>query len=125
MKILIVDDSGSMRKIIISTLSTHSGITRCDEASNGKQAITAICRTKYDLIFMDWNMPEMSGIEALRIIRNLGKKIPIIMTTVNNERKHLLEALKAGADNYIVKPFTPDVLLTKFRETIIKSSKQA
>ncbi|RJP27507.1 MAG: response regulator [Candidatus Omnitrophota bacterium] len=121
MKVLVVDDSGSMRKIIASILFTHAGISHCDEASDGKKAITAICRNKYDLILMDWNMPKMTGLEAVKIIRNLGKTMPIIMVTTNAEKGQLVKALKAGVNNYIVKPFTPEILMAKFRETMSKA----
>ncbi len=118
MKVLIVDDSGAMRKHIKALLSNMAGITQCDEASEGKKAIFFVKVNDYDLVLMDWNMPGLSGLEVVKEIRALGKEVPIIMVTTNSEKSQVVEAIKAGANNYIVKPFDLDVFISKCRQTL-------
>jgi two-component system chemotaxis response regulator CheY len=114
MKILLVDDSSTMRRIQKNTLGSL-GFTEVDEAEDGQDAVSKVGAKEYDLVLMDWNMPNMTGIEALKAIRaNPGTaKVPVIMVTSESEKSRILEAIQAGANNYIVKPFTPDVLKEK------------
>jgi two-component system chemotaxis response regulator CheY len=119
MKILLVDDSATMRKIQRNVLAQmgHDDIV---EAENGEDAIHQMKANDFmiDLILCDWNMPKMNGIEFVRKIRqheNL-QKIPIIMVTTEAEREKVIEAVKAGARGYVVKPFTPDILKAKIAE---------
>lgn len=119
MKALVVDDSAVMRKILITTLG-KIGVTDVAQAGDGKQAVVAAMTENPDFILMDWNMPVMSGIEALRAIRATGSKIPVIMVTTESERSQVLEAIKSGASNYIVKPFRPEALALKVQETMAR-----
>ncbi len=114
MKILLVDDSNTMRRIQRNTL-TSLGFTEVDEAEDGAEAVKKIPGGGYNLVLMDWNMPNMTGIEALKAIRAdpATATLPVIMVTSESEKTRILEAIQAGATNYIVKPFTPDVLREK------------
>ena len=119
-KALIVDDSKTTRQIMGHAL-TASNIEQYDEAEDGRVAV-ALCEVnEYVLVLMDWNMPKMCGLDAVRAIRSIGNKVPIIMVTTEAEKFRIIEALKAGANNYVVKPFTPEVLSAKIKETIIKA----
>ena len=80
MKVLVVDDSSTMRRIIINTLTT-AGVTDVTEACDGSEAVAAVAANPYDLVLMDWNMPNLSGFEALKSMRGAGHKMPIIMVT--------------------------------------------
>lgn len=114
MKILLVDDSGTMRTIQKRMLQ-GLGLTDIIEAADGFQAVRMAVEQKPLLIFMDWNMPNMNGIEALKKLKasSLTYTIPVIMVTSESEKGHILEAVKAGAANYVVKPFTLDVIREK------------
>jgi two-component system chemotaxis response regulator CheY len=114
MKILLVDDSNTMRRIQRNTLGTL-GFTDVDEAEDGADAVAKVQAGSYELVLMDWNMPNMTGLEALKAIRANPKTaaVPVIMVTSESEKSRILEAVQAGATNYIVKPFTPDVLKEK------------
>ena len=121
MKALIVDDSISMRKVLVAVLS-KIGITEVGQAADGEEAVAACDTDDYDVVLMDWNMPKMLGIDALKQIRADGKSVPIIMVTTETEKGRVLEALKAGANNYIIKPFKPDAIQLKIEETLAKAS---
>jgi two-component system, chemotaxis family, chemotaxis protein CheY len=119
MRALVVDDSAVMRKVMIGAL-TRAGIEEVEQAADGKEAVDAVAASEFGLVLMDWNMPNMLGIEALKAIRALGKKVPIIMVTTEAEKARVIEALKAGANNYIIKPFEPAAIVTKIQETLAK-----
>lgn len=117
MKVLVVDDSNTMRRIIINIL-TQMEITDVVQAADGVEAVDAVKKGDIDLVLMDWNMPNMSGIDALRAIRSEGHKMPVVMVTTEAEKERIIEALKSGATNYIVKPFNQDVVITKINEVL-------
>jgi two-component system chemotaxis response regulator CheY len=117
MKILVVDDSTTMRKILINVLR-GSGITEVDEAFDGLQAVEAVAAKQYDVVLLDWNMPNMLGIDALKKMRAMGNQVPVIMVTTEAEKGRVLEALKAGANNYMIKPFKPDAIIAKINEVV-------
>lgn len=119
MKALVVDDSAVMRKVLIGALS-RAEITDVDQAADGSEAVSATQQKDYDLILMDWNMPNMLGIDAVRAIRANGKTMPIIMVTTEAEKSRVLDALKAGASNYIIKPFEPATIVNKIQEVLAK-----
>jgi two-component system chemotaxis response regulator CheY len=106
MRVLVVDDFATMRKIVKNVLKQIS-IENVVEAENGKHALTVLQTEPVDLIISDWMMPEMTGIEFLKEEK---KKIPFIMVTAEGQKDSVMEAIKSGVDNYIVKPFTPDKL---------------
>lgn len=117
MKILVVDDSAIMRRIISNNLKS-AGHTDILEAGDGSEAIEKL--DGVDLILTDWNMPVMGGPAFVREVRKDIKyaKIPIIMVTTEGARDEVMEGLKHGVNNYIVKPFTPGTLAEKLKATI-------
>lgn len=123
MKTLVVDDFATMRKIVKNVLR-QIDITNVTEAENGKQAIDILrADPSYELIVSDWIMPEMTGIEFLKACKEdeTIRKVPFVMVTAEAQKDSVLEAIKAGVDNYIVKPFTPD----KLQEAIEKAKAKA
>jgi len=123
MRALVVDDSAVMRKVLIGALG-RANINEVDQASDGIEAVQAVQQNDYDIILMDWNMPNMLGIDALKAIRELGKTMPIIMVTTEAEKSRVLEALKSGATNYIIKPFEPNTIVGKIQEVLNKYKQQ-
>lgn len=121
MKVLIVDDSAVMRKVLIGALS-RANLTDIDQAADGAEAVRAVDTAEYGLVLMDWNMPNMLGIDAVRAIRAKGKTMPIIMVTTEAEKGRVIEALKAGAQNYVIKPFEPSTIVSKIQDTLAKAS---
>ena len=115
MKILDVDDSSTMRRIIKNTLQ-RLGYEDILEAEHGVQAWEILDSTQnVQVLITDWNMPEMNGLELVKKVRSdeRYKDIPIIMVTTEGGKAEVITALKAGVNNYIVKPFTPQVLKEK------------
>ena len=118
MRGLVVDDSSVMRKVLTGALSRVS-ISEVDEAADGQEAVTLVGGDNdYDVILMDWNMPNMDGLEAVRAIREDGIMTPIIMVTTENDRKRVLDAVRAGVSGFITKPFTPDTIISKIKNTV-------
>jgi two-component system chemotaxis response regulator CheY len=120
MKILLVDDSGTMRQIQKMILQ-GLGLVDIVEAADGLEAIRMAMDHRPTLILMDWNMPGMKGIDALRKLKaaDVTKAIPVIMVTSESEKGHVLEAVRAGAANYIVKPITAEVVKEKLAPYMI------
>ena len=125
-KILVVDDMAAMRKIL-KTLLAQLGYKNVDEAEDGKQALEILKQNpnKYGLVITDWNMPNMTGIELVQAIRSDEqlKHLPILMVTAEAKKENVLMAIKAGVNNYIVKPFTAETLKEKI-EKIFSSLKK-
>jgi two-component system, chemotaxis family, chemotaxis protein CheY len=119
LKILLVDDSRTIRNIQKNTLKMlgHTDIT---EAADGIEALGCISKQIPDLMLVDWNMPNMDGISLIKKVRETDKKLPIIMVTTEAEKSRVLEALKAGVNNYVVKPFTAETLSEKINQTMAK-----
>jgi len=116
-RILVVDDMSTMRRII-KTILGQLGYTNVDEAENGKQALAKLKKEKFDFLITDWNMPEMDGLSLVKAVREDEelKNLPILMVTAEAKKENVMEALKAGVNNYIVKPFTPEVLKEKMEK---------
>jgi two-component system chemotaxis response regulator CheY len=114
MRFLIVDDSSTMRRIIINTLN-KLGHKECHEAGNGREGMERLASIPVDMVITDWNMPEMSGIDFIRAVRaNVAtREMPVLMVTTNAAEDDIVAALKAGVNNYVVKPFTPDTIREK------------
>jgi two-component system chemotaxis response regulator CheY len=122
MKVLVVDDSVTMRKMIKRILA-GMGITDVVEAGDGREALEILnIMEGIDLVLLDWNMPEMTGLEFTEAVRNDGRfdGIPIIMISSNTSKSEIIRAIGAGVDNYIAKPFTPEVLKRKIEQTLAK-----
>jgi two-component system chemotaxis response regulator CheY len=104
--VLVVDDSRIMRNIVKNTFSLMKIPCQFIEASNGKEALQNLQNQKVDLVLLDWNMPELSGIDFLKQVRSQPEytQMPIIMVTSEAAKYNVIEALKAGATDYIIKP---------------------
>ena len=118
MKFLVVDDSATMRRILVNSLQ-RIGFAECVEAEDGRDALE-----KFDagisFVITDWNMPTMSGLAFTRALRALpsGKSVPILMVTSRGDRNDIARAVEAGVNNYLVKPFTPQVLKEKIEQLV-------
>ncbi|MFZ8803071.1 MAG: response regulator [Candidatus Calescibacterium sp.] len=117
-KILLVDDQPLIRKIVRDILA-QLGYMNVEEAENGQDALEKLKAKKFDLIFLDWNMPIMQGIDVLRELRKMPayKDTPVIMLTAEAEKEKVLTAIQEGVTNYIVKPFKPATLKEKLAES--------
>jgi two-component system chemotaxis response regulator CheY len=122
MNILLVDDSKTMRNIQKKILSAMGADTTFAEAGDGVEALSVIAATPtgFDLMFIDWNMPNMDGLTLVQRIREKDKKTPLIMATTEAEKQRVLDALRAGVNNYVIKPFTPESLMEKANTTLAR-----
>ena len=114
---LIVDDSRVIRKVVRQILEELHFTTV--EAVDGKEALDCCRESMPDAILLDWNMPVMSGIDFLRKLRQeQGGELPVVVfCTTENDIEHITEAIQAGANEYIMKPFDSDILQSKFAQT--------
>ncbi len=124
MKILLVDASPTIRNIQKNVLK-QLDYSDVDEAEDGVQALERFNEQVPDLMLVDWNMPNMDGITLVRKIREINKTVPIIMCTTEAEKSRVLEAIKAGVNNYAVKPFTTESLGEKIAQTLAKAGAAA
>lgn len=125
MRIMLVDDSRTIRNIEKNVLA-QLGYTDILEAGDGIEALNVIATEGMpDLFLLDWNMPNMDGLTLVKKIREMTKTVPIIMVTTEAEKSRVIEAIKAGVNNYVVKPFTPDVLGAKIKQTLEKMTASA
>ncbi len=113
-KILVVDDFSTMRRII-KNLLRDLGFTNVDEADDGKTALPILKQGSVDFLITDWNMPEMTGIDLLKVVRADAAlaHIPVLMVTAEAKREQIIAAAQAGVNGYVVKPFTAAVLKEK------------
>jgi len=120
-KILVVDDFATMRKVVRNLLK-QAGYENIVEAEDGVAALRILKSQKVDFVISDWNMPNMTGIELLKTVRadeEIGK-IPFLMVTAEALQDNVITAVKAGVSNYIVKPFTAEVLNEKITKILEK-----
>ena len=120
LRLLVVDDSSTMRRIIKNTLA-RLNYKDVLEAEDGAVAWKVMCENSdIDVLITDWNMPEMNGLELVKKVRAQEKyeDMPIIMVTTEGGKTEVIVALKAGVNNYIVKPFTPAVLKEKLEDVL-------
>jgi len=117
MKILVVDDSATMRRIIINNLKA-AGYEDVAEAGNGVEGLSNMAGV--DLVLTDWNMPVMDGLSFVKEVRKNPAfgSVPIIMVTTEGAKEEVVEALKQGVNDYVVKPFTKQVILEKIENVI-------
>lgn len=124
-RVLVVDDMMTMRKIVAKACK-DIGFADITEAADGQKAWEAIQAADpiIGLVISDWNMPNCTGLDLLKRVRADGrfKKLPFILLTAESEGHQVAEAVKSGVDNYIVKPFTPDLLQKKLEETYKKTA---
>lgn len=115
-RVLIVDDMSTMRKMV-RKMCTEMGFTDITEAADGALAWQEISTAKvpFGLIISDWNMPNSTGMDLLKRVRADGrfKQLPFLLVTAESDADQVAEAIKNGVDNYIVKPFTPEILREK------------
>lgn len=112
MRVLLVDDSGTMRSIQKRCL-TKLGVEDVCEAEDGVQALELFNAGTFDVVLTDWNMPNMDGLTLLQEIRKRDREIPVVMITTEAERSRVVQAIQFGVSDYLVKPFTPDGLREK------------
>ena len=114
---LVVDDSRVIRKVarkILEELDFY-----CVEAADGSEALTACREQMPDAVLLDWNMPVMNGLDFVKALRReeKGDKPVVVFCTTENDMAHITEALRAGADEYVMKPFDGDIIQSKFVQT--------
>ena len=120
MNVLIVADYSTMLRIIKNLLK-QIGFNNVDEASDGSEAFEKIKEKTYGLVISDWNMEPMTGLELLKQVRGSGeafKDVPFIMVTAESKTENVIEAKKAGVNNYIVKPFNAETLKSKIESVL-------
>ncbi len=117
-RILVVDDEPKIRRVMRTTLTANG--YEVSDARSGEEAVEKLGEEKFDLILLDVNLPGMNGLEACRVIRSrtLVPDVAIVMLTVRNAEKDKVEALDAGADDYVVKPFSTPELLARIRAAL-------
>ena len=117
MKILIVDDFSTMRRIVKNILK-QLGFDNFEEAEDGDVALKKLNEADYDFVITDWNMPNMTGLDLLKSIRadEKLKDTPVMLVTAEAEKENIIQAAQAGVNDYIVKPFTADVLQGKIEK---------
>lgn len=121
MKILVVDDFSTMRRIVKNILK-QIGFSNIDEAEDGNNALLKLKQEKFDMVVSDWNMPNMTGLDLLKAIRadSAINSMPVLMVTAEAKKENVLEAIQAGVNNYVVKPFTADTLKDKIEKIFDK-----
>ena len=121
LKILIVDDQFSVRQMTRMTLE-QIGIRNVHESEHGRQALDMAAVQPLDLIISDYNMPEMDGLNLLRAVRGhpVVRKLPFILLTGRGDKELVIQAVQAGVNNYLVKPFTAAILRQKIEQVVGK-----
>jgi two-component system chemotaxis response regulator CheY len=120
LKFLVVDDSVTMRRIVLNSLK-NLGYNDFVEANDGREAIEKLSGdNQINFIITDWNMPGVSGLELVKAVRSSEKLsgLPILMVTTRGIKEDIIEALQAKVNNYIIKPFTPAVLKEKIEQIL-------
>ena len=118
-KVMVVDDSSVMRQIIKNNLKQLGfELANLLDAEDGEEAMKRISEGGVDLVISDWNMPKMTGIDFLKTVRSDGalKDLPFLMVTSEADKEKIMEAVQAGVNQYIVKPFNANQLEEKLRE---------
>jgi two-component system chemotaxis response regulator CheY len=110
LRILVADDDPLIRAFVATSLA---GIADTVEAGDGDEALRLLRTCDFDLVLLDWDMPGPDGLKVLKAVREQGARTPVIMLTANNERAQILEAIRAGASDYVIKPFDFETLPRK------------
>jgi two-component system response regulator MprA len=118
-RLLIVEDDPEMRSFLTSELAVEG--YECEEAACGQQALGQIRNQTWDLVLLDWNLPDFSGVEVCRRMRKGGISTPVLMLTGRDEVQQRVEALDSGADDYLIKPFSIEELLARVRARLRRS----
>ena len=122
MRILLVENSPTVRNIQRNALK-KLGYEDVVEAADGVQALLRLGQQRVDLLLVDWNLPAISGLALVRKIRATDRRIPIIMVTTEADKPRVMEAVRAGANNYVIKPFTTEALGEKIARTLARRAK--
>ena len=114
LKVLVVDDFSTMRRIVKNLLK-QIGYSDIEEAEDGVQALSKLQNGGFGLVVSDWNMPNMDGLDLLKAVRQEPaiKDMPVLMVTAEAEKEKVITAIQAGVNNYVVKPFTGEILKEK------------
>ena len=119
LKVLLVDDSSMMRKAIARAIRKGGiDIESTAEAADGKQGLAELASQSVDLVICDWNMPEMNGLEFIRAARDDNYTVPIMMLTTEGTQDRVDQAMEAGANGYVTKPFTPEKLVESIQSIV-------
>jgi two-component system chemotaxis response regulator CheY len=126
MRFLVVDDFSTMRRIVKNLLK-ELGYANVDEAEDGVQALAKLRSESFDFVVSDWNMPNMDGLTMLQNIRSdpALAKLPVLMVTAEAKKENIIAAAQAGANGYVVKPFTAATLDEKLNKIFEKMEKAA
>lgn len=123
LNVLIIDDHKTMLRVI-KNLLMQINITKIDEAGDGQEALQKLTQKKYNLILSDWNMMPMTGLQLLQQVRTDStfqhQNVPFVMITAEARPENVVEAKKAGVDNYIIKPFDANTLKSKIQAALMK-----
>jgi two-component system chemotaxis response regulator CheY len=121
MSILIVEDFATMRRIMRSILR-EAGYPHVMEADDGMSALRKLRGERIDLVIADWNMPNMTGLDLLKVMRSdeALRGIPFLMVTAEGKKDNIIEAIQSGASSYLVKPFTPESFSQKIQEILVQ-----
>ncbi|GAB3391063.1 MULTISPECIES: chemotaxis response regulator CheY [Azotobacter group] len=124
MSILVVDDFPTMRRIVRSLLK-ELGFNNVDEAEDGQDALNKLRGGGFEFVVSDWNMPNLDGLEMLKQIRSDDglKHLPVLMVTAEAKKENIIAAAQAGANGYVVKPFTAAILEEKLNKIFEKLGK--
>ena len=124
MRFLVVDDFPTMRRIVRSLLK-ELGFTNVEEAEDGQDALNKLRAGNFEFVVSDWNMPNLDGLEMLKEIRqdNALKDLPVLMVTAEAKKENIIAAAQAGANGYVVKPFTAATLEEKLNKIFEKMGK--
>ena len=124
MKFLVVDDFSTMRRIVRNLLK-ELGYSNVDEAEDGAMALSKLKNEQFDFVISDWNMPVMNGLDMLKSIRADASlaKLPVLMVTAEAKKENIIAAAQAGANGYVVKPFTAATLDEKLAKIFEKLEK--
>jgi two-component system phosphate regulon response regulator PhoB len=119
-KILVVEDEIEIRELI-SLLLLRQGYA-VQQCGNGKEAIEHLKKDHYDLIVLDWMMPQLSGLDLIKSLSHENKKVPVLMVTAKAEPQDIVQGLEAGADDYVTKPFQPSVFTARVKALLRRLS---
>ncbi|GAA3905221.1 chemotaxis response regulator CheY [Halomonas cibimaris] len=124
MSFLVIDDFPTMRRIVRSLLK-ELGFTNVEEAEDGQDALNKLRAGNFEFVVSDWNMPNLDGLEMLKEIRqdDALKDLPVLMVTAEAKKENIIAAAQAGANGYVVKPFTAATLEEKLNKIFDKMGK--